>query len=162
MHDIQDLFATIIRRRYESMLDEGQKLEVVEFLFFIQNDVRLNQIASREQVEAVWGKVRDEEVLTDFLFLIIQDLAFHLDEAKWEDTIERLARAYTIVYESSIEEETPIGDETLERMGAKKTIQGFLKLYPWLMAMVLIDMVDVQKALGVTVDDLKMPGEGDA
>lgn len=161
MQELLDLFTSIVRRRYEAMLDDKQKLQVVEFLFFVQNDVRLNQVASETQVTAFWEHIRDEEVLTDFLFLVTQDLAFHVDEARWADIVERLSRAYSIVYEASIEEETPIGDETLERMSSKDNLQKYIALYPWLKATLLIDMIDLQKALGVSADDIKQLADGE-
>ncbi|MNR50059.1 hypothetical protein D3C85_1695230 [compost metagenome] len=90
-----------------------------------------------------------------------QDLAFHVDEARWADIVERLSRAYSIVYEASIEEETPIGDETLERMSSKDNLQKYIALYPWLKATLLIDMIDLQKALGVSADDIKQLADGE-
>ncbi len=161
MQEVLDLFASIVRRRYESMLDDKQKLQVVEFLFFVQNDVRLNQIASDTQLEALWERIRDEETLTDFLFLVSQDLAFHTDDTAWGTIRERLARAYTIVYEASIELDTPLGDETLERMASLDTIKNFLAAYPWLKAIFLIDLMDLQKALGVSADELKQLADGE-
>lgn len=162
MQEILDLFASIIRRRYESMLDDKQKLQVVEFLFFVQNDIRLNQLASDTQLEELWEHVRDQETLTDFLFLVSQDLAFHTDSVLWTKTQEQLARAYTIVYEASIELETPLGDETLERMASRGTIFKFLEAYPWLVAIFMIDLTDLQKALGVSAEELKQLADGEA
>jgi hypothetical protein len=161
MQALLDLFTSIVRRRYEAMLDDKQKLQVVEFLFFVQNDVRLNQVASDTQVAALWEHIRDEEVLTDFLFLVTQDLAFHVDDEQWADIVERLSRAYSIVYEASIEIDAPIGDETLERMSSKENLKKFISLYPWLKATLLIDMTDLQKALGVSAEELQKLAEGE-
>lgn len=162
MKHILDLFASVILRRYQSMLDDAQKLKVVEFLFFIQNDIRLNQIASSTQVEEIWENIRDNEVITDFLLLVTQDLAFHLDESDWNLLNEKLARAYSIVFETSAVLENPIGDETLERMTDKKNLLDHLEVYPWLKSIMLMDLADIQQCLGISADDLKAVAEDKA
>lgn len=138
-----------LRRRYDAMLDDAGKIEVVEFLFFLQNDIRLNQLATTTQVEELWEKIREKEVLVDFVHGGSQQMRFILGPGGWDDLVERLVDAFTIHYESSLEgaEEETIGEDLMERMVSKDNLTLYVTTYPWLVLVLLVDFLELDRVL---------------
>lgn len=138
-----------LRRRYDAMLDDAGKIEVVEFLFFLQNDIRLNQLATTTQVEELWEKIREKEVLVDFVHGGSQQMRFILGPGGWSDLVERLVDAFTIHYESSLEgaEEETIGEDLMERMVSKDNLTLYVTTYPWLVLVLLVDFLELDRVL---------------
>jgi len=139
-----------LHRRYSAMLDEKAKIDVVEFLFFVQNDIRLNQLATPTQVEEFWAIIREKEALVDFVHGASQNLRFILGKDGWEELSDKLADAFTIHYEGSMEipEEEAIDEDLMERMVSQVNLTDYLRQYPWLVLILLLDFLDLDKILG--------------
>lgn len=139
-----------LRRRFDAMLDEPGKIDVVEFLFFLQNDIRLNQLATETQVEELWGMIREKEVLVDFVHGGSQQMRFILGKAGWTDLVAKLADAFTVHYESSldVEEDKTIGEDMLERMVSEPNLTKYMTTYPWLVLVLLVDFLELDRVLG--------------
>ena len=102
MKEVLSNITYALRRRFDAMLDDAAKVDVVEFLFFIQNDIRLNQLATPTQVEELWAMIREKEALVDFVHGGSQQMRFIIGSDGWAEMVEKLADAYTIHYESSL------------------------------------------------------------
>lgn len=150
MNEIISEITSALRRRFDAMLDDAGKVDVVEFLFFLQNDIRLNQLATPAQVRDLWESIREKEVLVDFVHGASQQMRFITGTDSWDKLIEKLADAYTIHYEHSIDvpEEEVIGEDLMERMVSKTNLAEYLKAYPWLVLVLLVDFIDLNIVLG--------------
>src|ERR1700690_1777079 len=137
-----------MHRRFSTMLSDGNKIQVVQLLFFIQSDIRLNQLATDAQVQELWDSFREDEVKVDFLHGASQELRFLLGAPTWKELIDALADAYTINYESCIDLEEPVGDDVVERMAPKAFLQAQFTFYPWLVVLFLIDLLNLDVLLG--------------
>lgn len=147
MDTLLNMVTATMSRRYQAMLDDGDKLKIVELLFFLQSDIRLNQLASATQIQELWESLREEEVKVDFVHGASQELRFMLGQAGWSAMVTRLADAYSVNYEAAIEPETPIGDDMLERMASAAFLQEQLSLYPWLVVMLMVDFLNLDVVL---------------
>jgi hypothetical protein len=149
MKELLNDITAALRRRFNAMLDDEGKVHVVEFLFFLQNDIRLNQLATETQIEELWEHIRDKEALVDFVHGGSQQMRFILGDEEWSALVARLADAFTVNYEASIElsEEQTIGEDLLERMVSKPNLTVFLTHYPWLVLVLLIDLLDLDVVL---------------
>lgn len=148
-----DYFADIastLRRRFEAMLDDEGKLQVVTFLFFIQNDIRLNQLATEPQLRDLWDHIREEEALVDYVHGCTQQLRFQLGKGEWDSLVVRLADAFTVHYEATImlKEEDVIAEDLMERMVSNENLSAYMVAYPWLVLILLIDFLDLDQVLG--------------
>jgi hypothetical protein len=150
MKEILSNITYALRRRFDAMLDDNAKVDVVEFLFFIQNDIRLNQLATPTQVEELWAMIREKEALVDFVHGGSQQMRFILGADGWAEMLEKLADAYTIHYESSllVSEEEAIDEDLMERMVSKPNLTDYMKQYPWLVLILLIDFLELDRVLG--------------
>lgn len=139
-----------LHRRFNAMLDEKAKIDVVEFLFFVQNDIRLNQLATPTQVEEFWASIREKESLVDFVHGASQNLRFILGRQGWDELSGKLADSFTIHYEGSMEvpEEEVIDEDLMERMVSQQNLTDYLRQYPWLVLVLLVDFLDLDKILG--------------
>jgi hypothetical protein len=149
MKELLNDITAALRRRFDAMLDDAGKVDVVEFLFFLQNDIRLNQLATATQIQELWEHIRDKEVLVDFIHGGAQQMRFILGSEAWTSLIEDLSDAFTVHYEASIEltEEETIGEDLLERMASKANLKLFMTYYPWLVLVLLVDFLDLNVVL---------------
>lgn len=150
MKEVLGEITTALHRRYNAMLDEKAKIDIVEFLFFIQNDIRLNQLATPTQVEEFWAMIREKEALVDFVHGASQNLRFILGKDGWDELSTKLSDSFTIHYEGSMEvpEEEAIDEDLMERMVSQQNLSDYLRQYPWLVLILLIDFLDLDKILG--------------
>jgi hypothetical protein len=149
MKELLNDITAALRRRFNAMLDDEGKVHVVEFLFFLQNDIRLNQLATPTQIEELWEHIREKEALVDFVHGGSQQMRFILGDEEWKSLIDRLADSFTIHYESSITlpEDQTIGEDLLERMASKPNFTTYMTNYPWLVLVLLIDLLDLDVVL---------------
>ncbi|MNE57401.1 hypothetical protein D3C80_1523640 [compost metagenome] len=117
-------------------------------MFFLQSDIRLNQLASETQINDLWESIREVEAQIDFVHGASQELRFMLGREGWASMVDRLADAYSVNYEAAIEPEVPIGDDLLERMGSEAFLKEQLALYPWLVVMMMVDFLNLDVVLG--------------
>ncbi|MNN13144.1 hypothetical protein D3C81_1261660 [compost metagenome] len=143
-----DVLQACILRRFNSLLSDDAKADVLEILFFVQSDIRFNQVAADVQVKEVWEHIRSNEVQTDFILGLTQEFHFLAGDVEWNDMVARLAKAVTLSYEASIDLDEPVGAELLERMGSNDFLFAQMLNYPWLAMLVLLEYVDLDKALG--------------
>lgn len=150
MKEVLSNITYALRRRFDAMLDDAAKVDVVEFLFFIQNDIRLNQLATPTQVEELWAMIREKEALVDFVHGGSQQMRFIIGSDGWAEMVEKLADAYTIHYESSllVEAEEAIDEDLMERMVSKPNLTDYMNQYPWLVLVLLIDFLELDRVLG--------------
>ncbi|MNY34867.1 hypothetical protein D3C86_1692390 [compost metagenome] len=128
-------------------MDEA-KADVLEILFFVQSDIRFNQVAADVQVKEIWEHIRGNEVQTDFILGLTQEFHFLVGQAAWEDMVSRLSDSVTLSYEASIDLDEPVGAELLERMGSREFLFAQMTQYPWLAMLMALEFVDLDKALG--------------
>lgn len=150
MKDLLNDITYALRRRFEAMLDDAGKVDVVEFLFFLQNDIRLNQLATDTQVLELWEVIREKEALVDFIHGGSQQMRFILGITEWNSLVDKLADAFTIHYEASLEleEDKTIGEDLMERMVSKANLTTFMQSYPWMVLVFLIDFLELDRILG--------------
>lgn len=143
-----DILQHAILRRFTSLLSDEAKADVLEILFFVQSDIRFNQVAADVQVKEIWEHIRANEVQTDFILGLTQEFHFLVGEQGWDEMITRLSHAVTLSYEASIELDEPVGSELLERMGSRDFLYAQMIHYPWLAMLMALEFVDLDKALG--------------
>lgn len=142
-----ELVQRCVKRRYTSLLSDDAKAEILTLLFFVQSDVRLNQLATDTQLLELWETIRESESKVDFLLGLTQELYFQLGADGWAPLQESLANSFTMIYEASISLDDPVGGELLERMSNREFLKLNLGLYPWLVTLMVIEMIDLDVAL---------------
>lgn len=147
MDVLLNLVTATLRRRLQALLADEDKLKIVELLLFLQSDIRMNQLATVTQIQELWELIREHECKVDFIHGASQELRFALGREGWATMVTRLADAYSVNYEASLEPDNAVAEDLLERMGSEPFFQEQLTLYPWLVVLMIVDFLNLDEVL---------------
>ena len=125
----------LLEQKHYSNQENAEYLVLLEWIAFIKADVRTYAIGAESQIQDLWNKIRQEDIVVDFVLSMTHELFWRLGLPQWISLKEMLVHSLTLWSERGVM------DESLLTRLPTTDMKTLIDHNPWLIIIYLMGLL---------------------